>query len=79
MTGLRDYVNKNRFPGVVMGLSGGIDSAFALRSPSMRSARIGFTAFCCPIVTLRTSRCPTRGLRRRPGRALRYSVDRTGC
>ncbi|MDF2120365.1 NAD+ synthase [Roseiarcaceae bacterium H3SJ34-1] len=27
MVGLRDYVNKNRFPGVVMGLSGGIDSA----------------------------------------------------
>jgi NAD+ synthase len=27
MLGLRDYVNKNRFPGVVMGLSGGIDSA----------------------------------------------------
>ncbi|WP_316861217.1 NAD+ synthase [uncultured Cohaesibacter sp.] len=25
--GLRDYVNKNRFPGVVLGLSGGIDSA----------------------------------------------------
>jgi NAD+ synthase len=25
--GLRDYVNKNSFPGVVMGLSGGIDSA----------------------------------------------------
>jgi NAD+ synthase len=25
--GLRDYVNKNRFPGVVIGLSGGIDSA----------------------------------------------------
>jgi NAD+ synthase len=25
--GLRDYVDKNRFPGVVMGLSGGIDSA----------------------------------------------------
>ncbi|WP_225008365.1 NAD+ synthase [Novosphingobium percolationis] len=24
---LRDYVNKNRFPGVVLGLSGGIDSA----------------------------------------------------
>ena len=24
--GLRDYVNKNRFPGVVLGLSGGIDS-----------------------------------------------------
>jgi len=27
MLGLRDYVNKNGFPGVVMGLSGGIDSA----------------------------------------------------
>ena len=27
VTGLRDYVDKNRFPGVVMGLSGGIDSA----------------------------------------------------
>lgn len=25
--GLRDYVNKNRFPGVVLGLSGGVDSA----------------------------------------------------
>jgi NAD+ synthase len=27
MTGLRDYVDGNRFPGVVLGLSGGIDSA----------------------------------------------------
>jgi NAD+ synthase len=27
VTGLRDYVNKNRFPGVILGLSGGIDSA----------------------------------------------------
>jgi NAD+ synthase len=27
VTGLRDYVQKNRFPGVVLGLSGGIDSA----------------------------------------------------
>ncbi len=27
MIGLRDYVNANRFPGVVLGLSGGIDSA----------------------------------------------------
>jgi len=29
MLGLRDYVNKNRFPGVVLGLSGGIDSAIS--------------------------------------------------
>jgi NAD+ synthase len=29
MTGLRDYVTKNNFPGVVLGLSGGIDSALS--------------------------------------------------
>jgi NAD+ synthase len=28
--GLRDYVRKNRFPGVVLGLSGGIDSALTV-------------------------------------------------
>lgn len=28
--GLRDYVEKNRFPGVVLGLSGGIDSALTM-------------------------------------------------
>ncbi|MCH8182134.1 MAG: NAD+ synthase [Proteobacteria bacterium] len=27
MTGLRDYVGKNGFPGIILGLSGGIDSA----------------------------------------------------
>lgn len=29
MTGLRDYVDKNGFPGVILGLSGGVDSAMA--------------------------------------------------
>lgn len=29
VTGLRDYVNKNGFPGAVLGLSGGIDSALS--------------------------------------------------
>ncbi len=29
VVGLRDYVNKNRFPGVLLGLSGGIDSALS--------------------------------------------------
>ncbi len=28
-TGLRDYVDKNRFPGVLIGLSGGVDSALS--------------------------------------------------
>ena len=30
VTGVRDYVAKNRFPGVLLGLSGGIDSALVL-------------------------------------------------
>ena len=30
MTGVADYVNKNKFPGVLLGLSGGIDSALVL-------------------------------------------------
>ncbi len=45
--GLRDYVNKNRFPGVVLGLSGGIDSALsvavavdALGSDRVRGVRL---------------------------------------
>lgn len=29
VVGLRDYVNSNRFPGIVLGLSGGIDSALS--------------------------------------------------
>lgn len=29
MLGLRDYVEKNRFPGVILGMSGGIDSAMS--------------------------------------------------
>jgi NAD+ synthase len=29
MLGLADYVNKNGFPGVILGLSGGIDSALS--------------------------------------------------
>ena len=29
VVGLRDYVNANRFPGVVLGLSGGVDSALS--------------------------------------------------
>jgi NAD+ synthase len=44
MLGLRDYVTKNGFPGVILGLSGGIDSALsaavavdALGAPAVRS------------------------------------------
>src|SRR6202011_257565 len=42
MLGLRDYVNKNGFKGVVLGLSGGIDSALvaALAGDALRAARV---------------------------------------
>ncbi|HAJ46639.1 MAG TPA: NAD+ synthase, partial [Alphaproteobacteria bacterium] len=40
--GLRDYVTKNRFPGVVLGLSGGIDSALsaAVAVDALGAARV---------------------------------------
>src|SRR5262249_10420752 len=40
--GLRDYVDKNRFPGVVLGLSGGIDSALcaAMAVDALGDARV---------------------------------------
>ncbi len=40
--GLRDYVEKNRFPGVVLGLSGGLDSALvaALAVDALGGARV---------------------------------------
>jgi NAD+ synthase len=42
MLGLRDYVNKNGFPGVVLGLSGGIDSAIsaAVAADALGPARV---------------------------------------
>ncbi len=48
MTGLRDYVRKNRFPGVIFGLSGGIDSALsaAVAVDALGSAQV--RAFMLP-------------------------------
>jgi NAD+ synthase len=42
MMGLRDYVDKNKFPGVVLGLSGGIDSAIsaAVAADALGPARV---------------------------------------
>jgi NAD+ synthase len=43
MLGLRDYVEKNQFPGVILGLSGGIDSALsaAVAVDALGAARVG--------------------------------------
>lgn len=42
VTGLRDYVHKNGFPGVILGLSGGIDSAIAaaLATDALGAAKV---------------------------------------
>ena len=42
MLGLRDYVEKNNFPGVVLGLSGGVDSALcaAMAVDALGAARV---------------------------------------
>lgn len=42
VTGLRDYVQKNRFPGIVLGLSGGVDSALcaAMAVDALGAARV---------------------------------------
>jgi len=48
MLGLADYVNKNRFPGVILGLSGGIDSALsaAVAADALGAGRV--RAFMLP-------------------------------
>ena len=58
MLALRDYVNKNRFPGVVRGLSGGIDSAVGGGSGGCVGSRAG--ALCDAAVTLYQPRQPGR-------------------
>ena len=47
VTGLRDYVTKNGFPGVVLGLSGGIDSALCAAIAVDALAPSACMASCC--------------------------------
>ena len=50
VTGLRDYIEKNRFPGVVLGLSGGIDSAICA---AMAADAIGADRVHCVMLPYR--------------------------
>ena len=52
VTGLRDYVEKNRFPGVLLGLSGGIDSALCA---AMAVDALGPSAHCIMLPSRYTS------------------------
>jgi NAD+ synthase len=54
MLALRDYVNKNRFPGVVLGLSGGIDSAL---SAAVAVDALGATRVRCVMLPSRYTSC----------------------
>ncbi len=72
--GLRDYVDKNRFPGVVLGLSGGIDFG-ALRRRRGRCARARAGARCDDAVALHLG-APAPRMPRRAPRALGIRLDR---
>ena len=74
--GLKDYVEKNRFPGVVLGLSGGIDSAVVA---AMAVDALGRDKVHCVMLpyayTSRDSLADAEGLRRGAWRALRCRAD----
>ena len=78
MLGLRDYVNKNRFPGVVLGLSGGIDSAL---SAAVAVDALGRDRVRCVMMpsryTSQESLDDAAGMRQAAGRALRDDPHRT--
>ena len=69
MLGLRDYVSKNRFPGVVLGMSGGIDSAL--------TAAVAVDALGAARVTRRPASVALHE-RREPGRRGSESARRLG-
>jgi NAD+ synthase len=73
MLGLRDYVDKNGFPGVVLGLSGGIDSALvaALATDALGPAA---RALRDAALSLHLERQPERRRRMRQGAGVRYDI-----
>ena len=77
--GLRDYVEKNGFPGVVLGLSGGVDSALcaAMAADALGPEKVH--AIMLPYrFTSDESLRDAAGLRSRAGLALRHTADRAG-
>ncbi len=75
--GLRDYVDKNGFPGVVLGLSGGIDSALCA---AMAVDALGAERVRCVMMpyrfTAQESLDDAAGLRQGARRALQHAADR---
>ena len=75
MLGLRDYVDKNGFPGVVLGLSGGIDSALcaAIAVDALGAERVRCRDAALPLHVAGIAR------RRRAGRDRRSACSTTSC
>ena len=77
MLGLRDYVNKNGFKGVVLGLSGGIDSALVA---AMAVDALGADRVHCVMLPYRFTSQETlddaAAVRQRARRPLRHRADR---
>ena len=72
MLGVRDYVGKNRFPGVILGLSGGIDSALtlAVAVDALGADKVRAVMMPSPY-TAQISLDDAREMAQQPGRALR--------
>ena len=73
--GLRDYVRKNGFSSVVLGLSGGVDSAL---TAALAVDALGAGAVRGIVMPSRFSSAQTQGDARRVGRALGMIVDDIG-
>ena len=71
--GTRDYVDKHRFPGVVLGLSGGVDSALTLVHRGRRAGR-GSGAFGGDALALHLA--DEQGRRRAAGAVARRQAQR---
>ena len=78
--GLRDYVDKNRFPGVVLGLSGGIDSALsaAVAVDALGPERVHAVMMPSRYTSTRQPR-RRRRLRRAAGHPAGRGPDRAGA
>ena len=77
--GLKDYVNKNRFPGVLLGLSGGIDSALtaAVAVDALGADKVRAVMMPSPYTSRDISR-GRRGLRQGARHLVRNDLDRAG-
>ena len=77
VTGVRDYIGKNGFPGVILGLSGGIDSALvlAIAVDALGPERVR-TVMMPSRYTADISWIDARDMAERARRALRRDLDR---